>query len=111
MPGPAGQVGGAGQDIEEVPLGQPVQDRRLQREDGPPPLGALVPGQYRLAALQAQVGVRRVPLVDVGRSLGQQRPVVRHQGLGIGRDGGLLAELCDVRCSSRSASSRARPFL
>jgi hypothetical protein len=96
MPRPAGQVGGAGQDVQQRALGQPVQHRSLQRDRRRPPLGTLAPRQHRPSTLQAQVSVGRVARIDLRGRLRQQRPVVRCQRLRVGRDADLGAELCDL---------------
>jgi len=41
---PAGQVGAAGQDVQQAALRQPVQDRAFQRECRRAPVGAAPPG-------------------------------------------------------------------
>ena len=89
---PAQQVGGAGQDVQQRPLRQPVMDGGLKGQRLRPAFGALTALQHRPAALEHQVGVRRVSGVDRRGDIGEPAPVVASQRGRLGRDTGLGAE-------------------
>jgi hypothetical protein len=86
----------SGQDVQQAAIWQPLQDRTLQYDRRRAPVGALAPGQHRLAALQTQVGVRRVARIDSRGGLGELLLAERDQRLRVGGNVGLLTEVRDL---------------
>jgi hypothetical protein len=90
---PAGQVRGAGQDVEQAALRQPLMDRLLERDRRGAAFAAAAGGEHRVAVYDPQIGVGLEPRVRRFGSIRQLLPEMRLQVIRVGGDPGLLAEL------------------
>ncbi|WP_406314635.1 hypothetical protein OHA77_40030 [Streptosporangium sp. NBC_01639] len=94
---PAQLVGGAGEDVQQVPLRKPVMHSLFQLERLLAPLGTFPAAQDGAPALQNEIGIARVVGVHPGGGLGQEPLVVAGQLGCLRREAGLGAELLHQR--------------
>jgi hypothetical protein len=95
---PAQPVGGAGHDVQQAPLGDPLADRRLQRQRRAAAVFALAALERRAAALvDGQVDVVRVAGVDPVGDDGQFAAELGDERAMVGGDAGLGAVVSHQR--------------